>query len=119
MTKAEMFDKIAEYCIDYCAALTTTGNYYIEADEIAKHFNLNYKWLSKYSQTITDRIDSSEEVIDVTDIFYDDHGNVEGFELWLAGNAVCKRCKSQNTRSCNVCDVEHPEEWNRREKFED
>lgn len=107
----EFFEEIANWCVDVGSTKSSNGSYYIYATNIIEVFKVNQEWLNKNADEIADYITAHEDILDVTDVELDNDGNFECFGLWIAGNAICKKCGGQNSKYCPDCEVAHDPEW--------
>lgn len=106
-----LLEKIANWCMDIGSTQSSSGNYYIETDDILEMFDVTQEWLNENANEIAAYISAHEDSLGVTDVELDKKGNLEGFDLWIAGEALCKKCGNQSSEHCMYCDVAHPEEW--------
>lgn len=112
----EFFEEIANWCVDVGSTQSSNGSYHIYASDIIEMFDVTQEWLNEKANEISDYIIGHEDILDTTDVFFDENGNFEDFGLWIAGNAICKKCGQQNSAYCPGCEVAHDEEWDEYEE---
>lgn len=107
----DFFEEIANWCVDVGATRSSNGSYFIYANEIIESFDITQEWLNENADEIADFISCHEDILDTTDVELDKNGDFECFGLWIAGNAICRKCGQQNSAYCPGCEVAHDEEW--------
>ena len=79
-----LFEKIADYCVETGSSRTIEGSYYIDAIDIIEAFeedDVTQEWLNENYEEILYLIDSSEKILSETWVEKDDDGNFESFNM--------------------------------------